>query len=165
MQDSFASRLRYFRAVKNLTQQELAKKAGISRKQISDLELGIQKNPRESTKIRLAEALDIDVLNLLSDLEPPLAIDPSIHTEVIELDLSDYPAELFDLVNQRAETSGRTFHEELNIILLEAISETLNKAKQDEIASKDDNVASRIANLEKQFAEFKNEQLKKNQEK
>lgn len=59
MKDSFGLRLRYYRAQKDLTQQELALKSGVSRKQISDLEMEIQKNPRPSTIKKLADALGI----------------------------------------------------------------------------------------------------------
>ncbi|PKF33424.1 helix-turn-helix transcriptional regulator [Acinetobacter proteolyticus] len=59
MKDSFGLRLRYYRTQKDLTQQELAEKSGVSRKQISDFEMDIQKNPRLSTIKKLADALDI----------------------------------------------------------------------------------------------------------
>ena len=59
MKDSFGLRLRYYRTQKDLTQQELSEKSGVSRKQISDFEMDIQKNPRLSTIKKLADALEI----------------------------------------------------------------------------------------------------------
>jgi transcriptional regulator with XRE-family HTH domain len=57
--NSFASLLRQFRAEARLTQEELAQKAGLSPRSISDLERGISRTARADTANLLADALAI----------------------------------------------------------------------------------------------------------
>jgi len=59
MVDDFPKRLKYFRSLKNLSQAELAKMVGISTKQISDYEVGTTSKPRQSTFIKLLNALGV----------------------------------------------------------------------------------------------------------
>ena len=65
MSDNFGSRLKMCRVASNLTQFELAEKSGVSRKQISDFEMGIQINPRSATIHKLAAALNVSPSFLL----------------------------------------------------------------------------------------------------
>ena len=55
----FAGLLRQLRAGAELTQQELAKAAGVSRRAVSDLERGINRTARKDTAVRLASALGL----------------------------------------------------------------------------------------------------------
>ena len=57
----FAGLLRQLRAGAGLTQQELAKAAGVSPRSVSDLERGINRTARHDTAVRLAGALDLAV--------------------------------------------------------------------------------------------------------
>ena len=52
----FAGLLRQLRAGAQLTQQELAKAAGLSPRSVSDLERGINRTARQDTAVRLAGA-------------------------------------------------------------------------------------------------------------
>ena len=52
-----AGLLRQLRAGAGLTQQELAKAAGVSPRSVSDLERGINRTARQDTAVRLAGAL------------------------------------------------------------------------------------------------------------
>ena len=64
----FSERLRIFRSQRGLSQQELANAVGISRKQISDYEVGTAK-PRQATYMKILKALDIsDQIFSKSDL-------------------------------------------------------------------------------------------------
>ena len=64
----FSERLRFFRSQRGLSQQELANAVGISRKQISDYEVGTAK-PRQATYMKILKALDIsDQIFSKSDL-------------------------------------------------------------------------------------------------
>src|SRR5215469_3477287 len=54
-----AGLLRQLRADAGLTQQELAKAAGVSRRSVSDLERGINRTARHDTAVRLAGALGL----------------------------------------------------------------------------------------------------------
>jgi predicted ATPase/DNA-binding CsgD family transcriptional regulator/DNA-binding XRE family transcriptional regulator len=55
----FAGLLRQLRAGAELTQQELAKTAGVSPRAVSDLERGINRTTRKDTAVRLASALGL----------------------------------------------------------------------------------------------------------
>jgi predicted ATPase/DNA-binding XRE family transcriptional regulator len=55
----FAGLLRQLRAGAELTQQELAKAAGVSRRAVSDLERGINRTARRDTAVQLAGALGL----------------------------------------------------------------------------------------------------------
>lgn len=58
MQNDFSTRLKYFRSLRDLSQVELAKRVGISSKQVSDYEVGSSK-PRQSTYMKILNALDV----------------------------------------------------------------------------------------------------------
>jgi transcriptional regulator with XRE-family HTH domain len=66
--DTLAKRLTWARERAKLTQEELAKKAGVSQGTIGNLEAGIRDTARKITSI--ARALDVDV-NWLADGEGP----------------------------------------------------------------------------------------------
>jgi transcriptional regulator with XRE-family HTH domain len=56
----FGLLLRQYRAAAGLSQEELAERAGLSKRGISDLERGQRRSPHPATVRRLAEALDLD---------------------------------------------------------------------------------------------------------
>lgn len=58
MQNDFPTRLKYFRSLRDLSQVELAKRVGISGKQVSDYEVGTSK-PRQSTYMKILNALEV----------------------------------------------------------------------------------------------------------
>ena len=62
--------LKAWRAVRGLSQRDLAERAGVVYPLVARLELG-QTDPRLSTLHRLAEALGIDVVDLLRGPEKP----------------------------------------------------------------------------------------------
>lgn len=53
--------LREIRESKKMSQEELAKKSGISRVTISMLETGAQKDTTASTLVKLADALEVPI--------------------------------------------------------------------------------------------------------
>src|SRR5690242_14611871 len=57
---SFAATLRRYRSAANLTQEELAARAGLSVHAIGMLERGVRKAPRPSTVALLAVALELE---------------------------------------------------------------------------------------------------------
>jgi non-specific serine/threonine protein kinase len=57
---TFASLLRRYRVASGLSQEELAQRAGLSARGISDLERSVRRAPRRATVDRLARALDLD---------------------------------------------------------------------------------------------------------
>lgn len=59
MQNDFSTRLKYFRSLRDFSQVELAKRIGISGKQVSDYEVGTSK-PRQSTYLKILDALNVN---------------------------------------------------------------------------------------------------------
>jgi transcriptional regulator with XRE-family HTH domain len=59
--DSFAVLLRQYRGAANLTQEQLAERAGLSVQAVSLLERGVRRAPRSATVEALADALRLDV--------------------------------------------------------------------------------------------------------
>src|SRR5947209_13146675 len=57
---SVAHLLRRYRAAAGLTQEELAERAGLSTRAISDLERGVKQRPYPNTVRRLVQALELD---------------------------------------------------------------------------------------------------------
>src|SRR5260370_13315086 len=57
---SFGALLRRFRLAAGLSQEELAERAGMSARGISDLERGVHRVPYRHTLIRLSEVLGLD---------------------------------------------------------------------------------------------------------
>lgn len=59
---TFASLLRGHREAAGLSQEELAERAGVSRRGVSDLERGLKRRPHRDTIARLADALELPAL-------------------------------------------------------------------------------------------------------
>ena len=83
---SFAALLQRYRAAAGVSQEELAERAGLSRRGISDLERGARRSPHQATVRRLAAALNLDTVEraaLLASAHPgepglpPLPVPPS----------------------------------------------------------------------------------------
>jgi transcriptional regulator with XRE-family HTH domain len=66
---SFARLLRYYRLAAGLTQEELAERARLSVRAISDLERGVKALPHRHTVELLADALEIPVEDLEHAIE------------------------------------------------------------------------------------------------
>ncbi len=58
------NRLRYYKDIKSMTSEELAKASGISQIVIYFIESGLSSNPTKSTKQKLSRALKIPILEL-----------------------------------------------------------------------------------------------------
>jgi transcriptional regulator with XRE-family HTH domain len=57
---SFAALLAQYRVAAGVSQEELAERAGLSRRGISDLERGERRSPRLATVLRLGMAMNLD---------------------------------------------------------------------------------------------------------
>jgi predicted ATPase/transcriptional regulator with XRE-family HTH domain len=74
----FALLLQHYRALAGLSQEELAERAELSRRGISDLERGVRRSPYPATVRRLAEALGLDPaqrLGLLASARAAASLD------------------------------------------------------------------------------------------
>src|SRR5881392_1938441 len=68
---SFAALLQRYRKAVGLSQEELAERAGLSKRGISDLERGHRRSPHPATVRRLAEALNLDDAERVAWLAKP----------------------------------------------------------------------------------------------
>src|SRR5713101_6522311 len=87
---SFAALLHQYRTNAGLSQEELAERAGLSRRGISGLERGERRWPHQATVRRLAEALNLDVVEraaLLASAQPAGA-DPAARTPLPPLPIA-----------------------------------------------------------------------------
>ncbi len=60
-----SSKVKQLRNKRGWTQEELAKKAGISRVSVARIEAGMRKNPDLSTRKKLAKAFKVNIMDLL----------------------------------------------------------------------------------------------------
>jgi len=58
-------KIKRFREEREMTQEQLAKKSGVARVTIAQLEVGIRKNPMIQTRKKLAKALGVSITELL----------------------------------------------------------------------------------------------------
>ncbi len=119
MRDTFGFRLKKFRTMLDLTQQQLAEKSGVSRKQISDFEMDVQTNPRKQTIFKLANALNIDSEKLIST--NPM-------DDVLELSISNAAHEK---LSKLAELNNRSIEDEATELLKKALLIEENSLYQD----------------------------------
>src|SRR5215217_8640853 len=68
--------LEHIRRLRGLSQRELAGKAGVSPATVYELEVGKRPTPRPSTLSKLAEALEVEIADLLGEPAVPLAKAP-----------------------------------------------------------------------------------------
>jgi transcriptional regulator with XRE-family HTH domain len=68
--------LEHIRRLRGLSQRELAEKAGVSPATVYELEVGKRPTPRPSTLRKLAEALEVEIADLLGEPAVPLAEAP-----------------------------------------------------------------------------------------
>src|SRR4051794_138642 len=64
LRPTFATLLQHYRQAAGLSQEELAERAGLSRRGISDIERGVRRSPYPATVRSLAEALHLDDADL-----------------------------------------------------------------------------------------------------
>lgn len=68
--------LEHIRRLRGLSQRELAEKAGVSPATVYELEVGKRPTPRPSTLRKLAEALEVEIADILGEPAVPLAKAP-----------------------------------------------------------------------------------------
>ncbi len=105
--ESFADQLRRHRRAAGLTQEELAERAGLSARGISDLERGVKRRPHPETVRLLAAALDLsgeDLAALRAAANPP-SESPSTPSPlpVAKIVLTAVPEPLTSLVDREDE--------------------------------------------------------------
>ena len=141
MSDSFGTRLKLSRVKAKLTQAELARLSGVSRKQISDFEMDIQKNPRHATVLKLAIVLGVKVEYLIKG-----DIESSKDEHIFELKLSD---ELDSKLKHIAKLNGKSTEEMAKTLLMEALYDEAKLISLQPKSSISPEILERIERLEK----------------
>jgi transcriptional regulator with XRE-family HTH domain len=76
---AIGDRIREVRNRAQMSQEELARRAGMSLNGVAILERGVRKDPHVSTLSKLAEALDVPVIELLEETSSPKALAPQLN--------------------------------------------------------------------------------------
>ena len=108
--EGLGERLRRFRRQASLSQGELARRAGISKPYISELETGAGRRPSAEILLRLADALGITIAELLGrPLEPEgvVEVPPGLAEFAAERGLSETEIQMLARIRLR-EGSPRT---------------------------------------------------------
>lgn len=128
--DSFGFRLKYYRSGLNITQAELSKLSGVSRKQISDFEIGLQNRPRLSTVHKLADALGVSPFKLYPETRPKTNDELLSQKRTSEIKL-DLPIELIDSLKQQAERNGQTVEDFTYLLVMNLMNLEIKKINKE----------------------------------
>lgn len=152
MKDSFGSRLKFFRSKAGLSQQQLADRAGLSRKIISDYEVKLDVMPREGNLYKIADALNIDSSNLV-----PKSTDDVSWTQgedglyEYKININELPRETVRALREIAKLKNQTVDEALSEIMHQALANAMDlHAKGESI------IDSSKSDIEKSEEEFNN---------
>lgn len=149
MEDTFGFRLRFYRTRLGLTQQQLADKSGVSRKQISDFEKEIQKNPRPQTLFKLADALGISFTDLSSGLNRNLSDSELLNQNRSEEVTIDLPIDAIELFAKRAEQNGTSIETEIYLTVIHQLDADMRKHKDEHREGLDSEILEKLNKLER----------------
>ena len=76
---AIGDRIRTARKRVKMSQEELARRAGMSLNGVAILERGVRTDPHVSTLSKLAEALDVPIIELLEETTSPKALAPQLN--------------------------------------------------------------------------------------
>ena len=153
MEDTFGLRLRYYRTRLGLTQQQLADKSGVSRKQISDFEKQIQKNPRPQTLFKLADALGVSFADLQS-LEQGLADEDLLNQNRTAEVTIDLPLDAIKFFEKLAEQNGTSMEDEIYLTVRHRLDEEMQAAKDKHREGLDSEILEKLNKLEQDLQDL-----------
>lgn len=61
------NKIKFYRILRNMTQQQLANLSGVSQSYINELERGKKKNPSKLTLDKIAKGLEVSISDILID--------------------------------------------------------------------------------------------------
>ncbi len=102
--------IRYFRNIKNLSVNKLAKLAGISQSYLRDIELQ-NKNPTIEVLSRICDALDLSLQDFFSEGNQTDVFEDALYQKIMRLSKEQkeaLAAFLDAMLNQEAHCSGKT---------------------------------------------------------
>lgn len=129
MKDSFGARLKFFRSKAGFSQQQLADKAGLSRKIISDYEVKLDVTPRETNLYKIADALNIDSSNLVPKTNFHNAEPLQNGTVEFKMNLNEFPREFVNEIKEGAVKNNRSISDEFNEVINSAVKAALERYK------------------------------------
>lgn len=134
MGESFGSKLRYLRKLRNLTAEELSKLSGVSRSYILLIESGKRKEVSSRITAKLAKALRVNPDYFrIENASLPMEILPDLPQEIIEMILSADSMPYLKLT-EKAKKSGLSpaTLEKIIDILIEGTAKTDKQIKEKE---------------------------------
>ncbi|ENX58145.1 MULTISPECIES: helix-turn-helix domain-containing protein [Acinetobacter] len=148
--DSFGLRLKYFRSGLNITQEELSKLSGVSRKQISDFEMGLQNRPRLSTVHKLASALGISPFKLYPEKKNKTDDELLNQDRSAEVTL-EFPAELVASLRTQAEKNGRSLEDFTYLLVMNLMNQEIEKINKEYEDNTPQELLERIQKIEREL--------------
>lgn len=132
MKDSFGARLRFFRSKAGLSQQQLADKASLSRKIISDYEVKLDVMPRETNLYKIADALGVDPSNLVPKTDINDGEKLPDGTVEFKMNLHEFPRDFVDAIKEGASKNDRSLSDEFNDVINKAVRSALERYNKGE---------------------------------
>lgn len=151
--DSFGFRLKYYRSGLNITQEELSKLSGVSRKQISDFEIGLQNRPRLSTVDKLATALGISPFKLYPEKESKSDDELLNQNRTAEVTL-EFPAELVASLRKQAEQNGRSLEDFTYLLVMNLMNQEIEKINKEYEDNTPQDLLERIQKIESELKQI-----------
>lgn len=148
--DSFGFRLKYYRSGLKITQEELSKLSGVSRKQISDFEIGIQNRPRLSTVHKLANALGISPFKLYPEKKTKTDDELLNQDRPNEVTL-EFPPELVASLRKQAEQNGRSLEDFTYLLVMNLMNQEIEKINNEYETNTPKDLLERIQKIESEL--------------
>lgn len=148
--DSFGFRLKYYRSGLNITQDELSKLSGVSRKQISDFEIGLQNRPRLSTVHKLANALGISPFKLYPEKKNKTDDELLNQDRSAEVTL-ELPADLVASLRKQAEKNGRSLEDFTYLLVMNLMNQEIEKINMEYEDNTPQELLERIKKIESEL--------------
>lgn len=162
MNDTFGFRLRYYRTSLGLTQQQLAEKSGVSRKQISDFEKEIQNNPRPQTLFKLADALGVSFTDLQTEVDSKMTDIEALNQNRSAEFKIELPIDVINFYKKLSEENGTSIDDELYLAVRRQLNTHENALKNKHREKLDSEIIEKLDKLEQNLQNILNQ---KNQEK
>ena len=128
-EDSFGLRLKYYRSGLNITQEELSKLSSVSRKQISDFEIGLQNRPRTSTVRKLANALGVSPFKLYPERGDKTESELLNQDRMAEVKL-ELPTDIVASLRKQAEQSGHSLEDFTYLLVMKLMNQEVEKVNR-----------------------------------
>lgn len=153
MKDTFGFRLRYYRTSLGLTQQQLAEKSGVSRKQISDFEKEIQTNPRPQTLFKLANALGISSVDLQENISKITDAEALERHRPVEFKI-ELPIDVIKHYEDLAKKNGTSIDDEIYLAVRRQLDIAVKETRDKHRDNLDSEILEKLNKLEQDLQDI-----------